>query len=99
MHCISYSAEPSSLPLQFFYFVSFGANLAFDRDLPSRGATSWLQSFAAITVMSAMEGSLFAGCKASDYLSEDTTRLFPAAAFEEAGADLLRMAGEGMSLY
>ena len=48
--------------------------------------------------MSAMEGSLFEGCKASDYLSEDTTRLFPAAAFEEAGADLLRMAGEGTSL-
>jgi len=37
-------------------------------------------------------GSLEKGKALFDYLTEDQTRLFPAQAFEQAGADLLRLA-------
>lgn len=62
----------------------------------ARGAESWLKAVLALPLTAIRELSLRQGKKMFDYLSEDQTRLYPAAAFEEMGADLLRLAsGQG----
>jgi hypothetical protein len=60
--------------------------------VPARGATSWVAAALGLPYVALRERSLVQGAQRFDYLSEDQTRLFPAAAFEEIGADLLRLA-------
>ena len=59
--------------------------------VPALGATSWLRAAAALPLVALKTRSLSKGKAMFDYLSEDQTRLFPAIAFEQAGADLLRL--------
>lgn len=60
--------------------------------VPARGAESWPKAIFGLPLVAIKEGSLSKGKGAFDYLTEDQTRLYPAAAFEEMGADLLRLA-------
>lgn len=60
--------------------------------VPARGAESWLKAMFGLPLVAIRELSLNRGKKMFDYLSEDQTRLYPAAAFEEMGVDLLRLA-------
>ena len=60
--------------------------------VPARGPESWLQAIVGLPLVAAREASLTKGKATFDYLTEDQTRLYPAAAFEEMGADLLRLA-------
>jgi hypothetical protein len=57
-----------------------------------RGASSRALAFSGFPVVAARERSVEKAVQTSDYLSEDRTRLFPAAAFEEIAADMLKMA-------
>ena len=64
--------------------------------VPERGAESWLKAIPALPLVTLRERSLGKGKATFDYLTEDRTRLCPAAAFEEIAADLLRLAsGQG----
>ena len=58
----------------------------------ARGPESWPKAIVSLPLVAAREGSLIKGKASFDYLTEDQTRLYPAAAFEEMGADLLRLA-------
>jgi len=60
--------------------------------IPARGAESWLKAIFGLPLLAIRERSLAKGKAMFDYLTEDQTRLYPAAAFEEMGADLLRLA-------
>jgi hypothetical protein len=60
--------------------------------VPSRGATSWIAATLSVPYFALRKRNLRTARDAFDYLTEDQTRLLPAAAFEEIGADLLRMA-------
>jgi hypothetical protein len=60
--------------------------------VPSRGATSWIAGALSVPYFVLRKRNLRTATEAFDYLTEDQTRLLPAAAFEEVGADLLRMA-------
>ena len=59
--------------------------------VPRLGPTSWLKAIAALPAVALSTGSLRRGKASFDYLTEDRTRLLPALAFEQAGADLLRL--------
>lgn len=59
--------------------------------VPVRGAESWLKAIFSLPWMALKEKSLGKGKATFDYLTEDQTRLYPAAAFEEMGADLLKL--------
>lgn len=61
--------------------------------VPVRGAESWLKALFGLPLLAIRERSLAKGRAMFDYLTEDQTRLYPAAAFEEMGADLLRLVG------
>lgn len=61
--------------------------------VPALGATGWLKAFAALPLIALKSGKLGKGKAMFDYLTEDRTRLLPALAFEQAGADLLRLVG------
>lgn len=61
-------------------------------EVPAMGPTSWMKAIAALPVVSVATGSVTKGKAVFDYLTEDQTRLFPAVAFEQAGADLLQLA-------
>lgn len=61
--------------------------------VPARGAESWAKAIAGLPLAALREKSLRRGKLLFDYLTEDRTRLYPAVAFEEMGADLLRLAG------
>lgn len=64
--------------------------------IPARGGESWLAAIFGLPLLALRERSLAKGKAMFDYLTEDQTRLYPAAAFAEAGADLLRLVrGEG----
>lgn len=63
--------------------------------IPARPSRQALRAWLAIPWILAREHSIAKARMASEYLSEDATRLFPAAAFEEIGADLLRLAKVG----
>lgn len=64
--------------------------------VPARGAESWLTAIFGLPLLALRERSLGKGKAMFDYLTEDRTCLYPAAAFAEAGADLLRLVrGEG----
>jgi len=60
--------------------------------VPARGSESWAKAIIALPLVTAKEGSLANGKATFDYLTEDRTILYPAVAFEEMGADLLRLA-------
>ena len=61
--------------------------------IPTLGVSSWWKAFAALLVVSLQSRSLAKGKAMFDYFSEERTRLFPAVAFEEVGADLLELLG------
>ena len=58
----------------------------------SRGPTSRVLAALGLPYFALREGSLSKAAKTFNYLTEDRTRLFPAVAFEEIAADLLRLA-------
>ena len=60
--------------------------------VPVRGPESRLRGIVALPLVALREGSLNKGMTSFDYLTEDRTNLYPAAAFAEMGADLLRLA-------
>jgi len=62
-------------------------------DVPARGPTNRALAAVGFPYFLATERSLAKTRTAFDYLYEDQTRLMPAAAFEEAGASLLALAG------
>ena len=59
--------------------------------VPVRGPESWLKGAFGLPLVALKERSLNKGKAIFDYLTEDQTRLYPAAAFEEIGADLLKL--------
>jgi hypothetical protein len=65
---------------------------ALDWQVPARGPEGWLKAIASLPVVTLTSGSLKKGKAIFDYLTEDQTRLYPAAAFEEIGVDLLQLA-------
>lgn len=58
--------------------------------VPALGATSWVKAIAALPGVALAKASLRRGKESFDYLTEDRTRLLPALAFEQTGADLLQ---------
>ena len=60
--------------------------------VPERGPESWLKATIGLPLVAIKGKSLRKGKGTFDYLTEDQTKLYPAAAFEEMGADLLRLA-------
>jgi hypothetical protein len=61
-------------------------------DVPARGPASQFVAALGFPYFAVKERSIAKACVAFDYLTEDQTRLMPAAAFEEAGASLLSLA-------
>lgn len=61
-------------------------------NVPQRGDAGLPKASAAYVYVAATSTSLADGRKIYDYLSEETTRLYPAAAFDAMGNDLLAMA-------
>ena len=59
--------------------------------VPALGATSWIKAIASLPAVALAKASLRRGKESFDYLTEDRTRLLPALAFEQAGADLLQL--------
>jgi len=60
--------------------------------VPARGPESWLKAIPALPLVAVKERSLKNGKAVFDYLTEDRTKLYPAAAFEEIAADLMNLA-------
>lgn len=58
----------------------------------ARGATSWPAAALGLPYFALRDRSIEKAAQTFDYLTEDQTRLFPAAAFEDIGADLLQLA-------
>ncbi|MFA7291792.1 MAG: hypothetical protein WC023_06040 [Rhodocyclaceae bacterium] len=63
-----------------------------DWQVPARGPEGWLKAIIGLPVAALTSASLRKGKAVFDYFTEDQTRLYPAAAFEEIGADLLHLA-------
>jgi hypothetical protein len=63
--------------------------------VPARGATSYLQAWLGVPYVLARYRSLEEARSVYEYLTEDVTRLLPAAAFEDTLATLLRLARDG----
>lgn len=63
--------------------------------IPLVGSSGWLRAIAAYPYQALAGGSFAAGKAAYDYLMQEQSRLYPAAAYEAAGRDLLRIAREG----
>jgi hypothetical protein len=61
-------------------------------NVPARGATSWTAAVLGLPYFLLHDRSLAKAAQTFDYLTEDQTRLFPAAAFEDIGSDLLQLA-------
>ena len=59
--------------------------------VPQAGPAGWVKASIALPVGAVATGSLSKGKAMFDYLTEDRTRLFPAVAFEQAGADLIAL--------
>ena len=72
--------------------ISVDALRAIGWDVRSRGPTSRLLAALGLPYFALRDRSLSKAAKTFNYLTEDRTRLFPAIAFEEIGADLLRLA-------
>ena len=61
-------------------------------NVPERGVENHLKATAAYMYVGATEGSLDKGRKIYDYLTTETTRLYPAVTFDAMGNDLLALA-------
>ncbi len=61
-------------------------------NVPARGATSWSAAALGLPYFALRDRSVEKAAQTFEYLTEDQTRLFPAAAFEDIGADLLQLA-------
>ena len=75
--------------------ISVDTLRALDWHVPARGASSIPLAWLSIPYALVKDRSVEQARMAYEYLTEDQTRLFPAAAFEEIGADLLRLATNG----
>ncbi len=64
-------------------------------NVPSRGPASRALGWLSIPAMLFKEGKVSSARTTYEYLTEDRTRLMPAAAFEETTVDLLRLARNG----
>lgn len=64
-------------------------------NIPMRGPTSAVKAIAAYPYRSIADMSFASGKQAYDYLIEEQSRLYPAAAYDAAGRDLLRIAAGG----
>ena len=73
--------------------ISISTLRALGWQVPALGATSWAKAIVSLPAVALATGSLRRGKESFDYLTEDRTRLLPALAFEQAGADLLQLAG------
>jgi hypothetical protein len=73
--------------------ISVNVLRALGWNVPARGATSWAIAALGFPYFALRERRIANTVHSFDYLTEDRTRLFPAAGFEEIGADLLRLAG------
>jgi hypothetical protein len=69
--------------------ISIDTLRALGWDIPMRGVESQLKATAAYFYVAATEMSLTKGRAIYDYLNTETTRLFPAVAFDAIGEDLL----------
>jgi hypothetical protein len=72
--------------------ISIDVLRAIGWDVRLQGPTSRLLASLGLPYFALRDRSLAKAAKTFDYLTEDRTRLFPAIAFEEIGADLLRLA-------
>ena len=72
--------------------ISIDALRAVGWKVHARKPVSRVLAWLAVPWVALVERSIAGAQRAFDYLSEDGTRLFPAAAFEETAADLLRLA-------
>ncbi len=72
--------------------ISVSTLRALDWQIPAAGPESWLKAVPALPVVALETRSLTKGKAVFDYLTEDRTRLYPAVAFEQIGADLMRLA-------
>ena len=86
---------------QDFYYRHAGANCAgisidtlrtLGWNIPKEGPTSVMKAIAAYPYKSVEDRSFASGKQAYDYLIEEQSRLYPAAAYDAAGRDLLRIA-------
>ncbi|MGE0356150.1 MAG: hypothetical protein AB7P08_04475 [Burkholderiales bacterium] len=75
--------------------ISVDAARALGWPLPPRESSSGLLAWLSVPAKVFAEGSLAAARTAYEYLTEDRTRLMPAAAFEEAAFSLVRLARDG----
>ena len=66
-------------------------------NIPLQGPTSTAKAIAAYPLKSFTDKSFASGKQAYDYLIEEQSRLYPAAAYDAAGRDLLRIAAGGAS--
>ena len=72
--------------------ISVDTMRAFGWKVPARGPTSRTLAVISFPYFAVRKRSIEKAVQSYDYLTEDRTRLFPAAAFEDIGADLLRIA-------
>jgi hypothetical protein len=91
---------------QDFHYRHAGANCAgisldtlrsLGWNIPQMGPTSALKATLAYPYKSITERSFASGKQAYDYLMEEQTRLYPAAAFDALGRELLRITRSGAS--
>jgi LPXTG-motif cell wall-anchored protein len=73
--------------------ISLDVFKALGWNVPERGPTSRVKAVGAWFYVGAKEGSMRKGRSIYDYLSEETTRLYPAVAFDALGVDLLQLVG------
>lgn len=72
--------------------ISIDTQRAVGWNVHARGPISRVLAWLGVPWFALREKSIAKARQAFDYLSEDGTRMFPAAAFEETAADLLRLA-------
>ena len=72
--------------------ISIDVLRALGWNINARGPTSKLLAMASVPINAVRERNADKVAQMYDYFTEDRTRLFPAAAFEEIGADLLSLA-------
>lgn len=73
--------------------ISLDVFKALGWNIPERGPTGWGHAILGYGYLAAKDGSLNSGRKIYDYLTEETTHLLPAVAFDAAGQDLLELVG------
>jgi hypothetical protein len=73
--------------------ISMDVFRALGWNVPARGSTGQVKAVGAYAYVAAKEASLRKGRGIYDYLTEETTRLYPAVAFDAAGTDLLQLVG------